>query len=99
MVTLPISNVYIGASSPFSFISKSGMNWIDAKLGNTSFSALLERAQAACLSYSGPEGCSFGLGIPLTTALQRSSGFVETPELRAMYIHGLSHPRPINLYG
>jgi hypothetical protein len=67
---------FIGMSSPFSFISPPGMKWLEGRLGNDSFSALIQRAQEAYKSYSSPAA--------------PAGDYVETPELRELYIHGSS---------
>jgi hypothetical protein len=77
------SCVFIGASSPFSFVSRTGVRWIDAKLGNNSFSKLLQRAEEKYLALDA-EGV-FGSGLSGQAAVE----FVETPELRELYINGI----------
>jgi hypothetical protein len=78
------SCVFIGASSPFSFVSRTGVRWIDAKLGNNSFSTLLQRAEDAYVALDAAG--VFGRGL----SGDATAEYVETPELRELYINGIS---------
>lgn len=67
-------NIYLGASSPFSFISGSGAEWIDNKLGNSSFTELLRRAEAAYRDF-----------IPIETS-DEGAVYIETQQTRDLYM-------------
>ncbi|KAA8909289.1 hypothetical protein FN846DRAFT_622258 [Sphaerosporella brunnea] len=78
------SAIFVGASSPFSFVSRTGIKWVDAKLGDSSFSALLKRAEDAYDSVGVEDKPKHGLG-GLATLGDAAAGYVETCEFRELY--------------
>ncbi|KAI5820751.1 hypothetical protein BZA77DRAFT_383886 [Pyronema omphalodes] len=78
----PISTdsvLFIGSSSPFSFISHEGAEWINARLGNEDFSELIRRAEG-----------EYQQLLQDTEKAPREE-YTETPGLRELYINEYFH--------
>lgn len=72
------SILFIGSSSPFSFISHKGVEWINSRLGNEHFSELIRRAEG-----------EYQQLLQDQEEVPRGE-YSETPELRELYINGKS---------
>ncbi|CCX07013.1 Similar to Uncharacterized transcriptional regulatory protein C3C7.04; acc. no. O14130 [Pyronema omphalodes CBS 100304] len=73
------SILFIGSSSPFSFISHKGVEWINSRLGNEHFSELIRRAEG-----------EYQQLLQDQEEVPRGE-YSETPELRELYINEYFH--------